>query len=105
METEKRRKKIAAVVNGTQTPKKSNSSKAKKSVIGSSSTWKDEQSDLFRVKIKDCVDGSGKGKMIPEKWFYFGDVNRYQQGNRLCLFWLVDGSAGYPVVDSTGRFG
>lgn len=85
MEPRKRRKK-AAVVDGTQTPRKPSSSKAKKSVIGSCSTWTAEQLDLLLVKTEDCVDGSGKGKMIPEKWFDFGDVNRYQQGNELCLF-------------------
>jgi len=90
METEKRQKKKAAVsaVNGTQTPKKPSSSKAKQSVIGSSSTWKEEQLELFRVQMEDCVDGSGKGKMIPEKWFDFGGLRGYQEGiNPRPRFW------------------
>jgi hypothetical protein len=87
MEAENQQKKRAAVMKGTNTPKKP-SQKPKRSVIGSSSTWKEEQLDLFKVKLKD-VDA--RGTMIPEKWFDFSGLEKYQQSNNpMGLFcWLT----------------
>ena len=44
-------------------------------VIGSSSTWKEEQLDRFKVDVgvKEVKE------MIPEKWFEFSPIPRYQE--------------------------
>ena len=82
MEGEKRQKRKAAMVDGTNTPKKKNR-KLEKAVIGSSSTWKEEQLDLFKVILRDAVSVT---EMIPRKWFEFGGLDRYQAGiNCVCV--------------------
>jgi hypothetical protein len=59
-------------------------SKAKdpdKPLIGSSSTWRNDQLDLFQVE-QGVLDVR---RMIPEKWFDFGQINGYQSGTSLLL--------------------
>jgi len=76
MEAEKRQKKKAAVVTGgASTPKKR--VKAKETIIGSSSTWTEEQLYLFRVTSKEVASAK---EMIPEKWFDFSSIDKYQAG-------------------------
>jgi hypothetical protein len=45
-------------------------------VIGSSSTWKEEQ--LYRFKVHQGV--AEAKTLVPEKWFKFGKMERYQRG-------------------------
>jgi hypothetical protein len=72
----KQRKK--AKLEGVITPKKP--TKPERFVIGSSSTWKDEQ--LNRHKV--IQGGASDPKIfIPEKWFDFGDLERYQSRTTL----------------------
>jgi hypothetical protein len=52
-------------------------SKAKdpaKPLIGSSSTWRNDQLDLFQVE-QGVLDVR---RIIPEKWFDFGQLDNYQ---------------------------
>ena len=73
MAGEKKQKKRAKLA-GPNTPKKTR--RPDNPVIGSSSTWKDEQLDLFKV-IAGEVDVK---EMIPEKWFDYGTLQNYQSG-------------------------
>lgn len=94
MAGEKQHKKKAAVVDGTTTPKKKNQ-KAKRAVIGSSSTWKEEQLELYNVKQQDAMSAK---ELIPEKWFDFMELkNEYQAGITSCV--LTDGSVGDTFVN------
>jgi hypothetical protein len=49
---------------------------AEKPLIGSSSTWRNDQLDLFKVQQR-VLDVR---RMIPEKWFDFGQLDNYQSG-------------------------
>lgn len=56
-------------------------SKAKeveKPLIGSSSTWNNDQLDQFVVE-QGVLDVR---RMIPEKWFDFGQIENYQSGTK-----------------------
>jgi len=46
-------------------------------VIGSSSTWRQEQLDRFLVEQRPL----DVKEMIPEKWFEFGQLENYQSSN------------------------
>lgn len=45
-------------------------------LIGSSSTWRNDQLDRFMVEQR-VLDVR---RMIPEKWFDFGRIDKYQSG-------------------------
>ena len=47
-------------------------------VIGSSSTWRKEQLDRFLVK-QGVLEMK---RMIPAKWFEFGQLEHYQSGSK-----------------------
>lgn len=74
MEGEERQKarRKKAMGSGISTPKKR---RPERPVIGSGSTWTEDQLDLFRVEVKGGVDVKA---MIPEKWFDFGSLDNYQ---------------------------
>jgi len=72
MAGEKRQKKQAKLV-GASTPKRTQ--RTEKPIIGSSSTWNDDQLDLFKVMVAGDVDVR---RMIPEKWFDYGTLENYQ---------------------------
>ena len=72
MAGEKRQKKQAKLA-GASTPKRTQ--RPEKPVIGSSSTWNDDQLDLFKVTEAEEVDIK---RMIPEKWFDYGTLENYQ---------------------------
>jgi hypothetical protein len=73
MAGDKKQKKRANLA-GPNTPKKTR--RPENPIIGSSSTWKDEQLDLFKVGAGE-VDVK---EMIPEKWFDYGTLQNYQSG-------------------------
>jgi hypothetical protein len=52
-----------------------------KPMIGSSSTWRQDELDLFEVRISSEADAK---KLIPEKWFDFSSLEDYQAG-KICL--------------------
>jgi hypothetical protein len=58
-----------------QTPKKQKA--PERPVIGSSSTWKEEELERFNVRRGAAVDVKN---LIPEKWFQFDNLERYQSG-------------------------
>ena len=72
MAGERKQQKRAKV--GTTTPKKTTTPEVP--VIGSGSTWKEEQLDLYKVSV---IEADVK-QMIPEKWFDFGDLENFQNG-------------------------
>jgi len=72
MAGEKRQKKQAKLA-GASTPKRTQ--RPETPVIGSSSTWNDDQLDLFKVTEAEEVDIK---RMIPEKWFDYGTLENYQ---------------------------
>src|SRR2546421_12616491 len=74
MDAEKRQKTRAAVTGGMRTTKKP--IRKAKSIIGSSSTWKEDELFFFKVKVEDVIPKD----VIPEKWFDFGRLNGYQEG-------------------------
>jgi hypothetical protein len=81
MEAEKQQQKKAAV-GGTSTPTKPKT-KPDPKVIGSSSTWKDDELELFRVSLRDAASPK---EIIPEKWFDFSRLKGYQEGiHNLCF--------------------
>jgi hypothetical protein len=63
-----------------ETPKRVR--RPEKTIIGSSSTWKQKELDKFRVIVqeRDVRD------MIPEKWFDFGGLEHHQSSNPVTLF-------------------
>ena len=67
-----------------------------KAVIGSSSTWKEEQLELFRVTLSDPTSAK---EMIPDKWFEFSGLADYQAGITSCV--LTDCSSGRTSIDPT----
>lgn len=74
MEEEKKQQKKATVA-GMSTPKKR---KPERPLIGSGSTWKEEQLELFKVEVtKEAKDATS---LIPEKWFEYGNLEDYQSG-------------------------
>ena len=75
MESEKRQKK-KGVMGGATTPQKKKTRRLEKPVIGSSSTWKEEQLDLYKVVAREAVVQD----MIPAKWFEFSRLAEYQAG-------------------------
>ena len=60
------------MVSGITTLKKS---KMETPVIRSSSTWNGDQLDMFKVHPAEDVDAKA---MIPEKWFDFSGLERYE---------------------------
>jgi len=48
-------------------------------VVGSSSTWTQEELDLFHVRVERDVDVR---EMIPEKFFDFSTLKNYHAGRR-----------------------
>jgi hypothetical protein len=75
MEGEKTQQKRATVT-GATTPKKRN---PERPLIGSGSTWKEEQLVLFNVDVnKEATDAK---RLIPEKWFEYGSLEDYQSSN------------------------
>lgn len=88
MEAEKRQKKKAIVdaTSSTSTPQKKKTRRPEKLVIGSSSTWKEEQLELYRVVARD---GIAREEMIPEKWFEFSGLEEYRFGTHIC--WVIFG--------------
>ena len=95
MEGDSRQKKKAAVVDGMNTPKRKNR-RLERAVIGSSSTWKEEQLELFRATLSDPTSAK---EMIPEKWFEFSGLKDYQAGITSCV--LTDCSSGRTSIDPT----
>ena len=67
-----------------RTPKKGK--RPEKPIIGSSSTWKEEQLERFKVQVGADLQVS---EMIPEKWFDFGTLEHYQSGNMSVLKALI----------------
>ena len=51
--------------------------------IGSSSTWNQDELDLFRVAVQGDVDVR---EMIPERFFDFGAVTNYGAGTSPLVF-------------------
>lgn len=78
MAGERKRK---VMLNRTKTPKKLK--KPDKPLIGSSSTWNEDQLDLFNVKVGTKV--SEAKSLIPKQWFEFGNLEHYQSGNSYTL--------------------
>ena len=72
MEMEKKHKKR---LEGVETPKKIK--KPVRHVIGSSSTWKEEELDKFKVQVEEVA----VKEMIPEKWFNFDGLDHYTSRN------------------------
>jgi hypothetical protein len=66
---------MRAKTTGPRTPKRR---KARdKTIIGSSSTWKEEELDRFKV---DRVGNCDVKDMISEKWFDFSDLEGLESG-------------------------
>lgn len=82
MRREKRQQKRAKVA-GTSTPKKSNPPKPE---IGSSSTWNHDELETFKVHPAKEVEVKD---IVPEKWFDFGNVTRYQSSISSLFFQLI----------------
>jgi hypothetical protein len=59
---------------GMGTPKKVK--RPQRHVIGSSSTWKEDELEKFKVQVKEVA----VKEMIPEKWFNFDGLDHYQSG-------------------------
>ena len=59
-----------------RTPKRSNV--PTRPVIGSSSTWKEEELEQFKVQRMGNRDVK---EMIPEKWFDFRGLTRFKTSN------------------------
>jgi hypothetical protein len=55
-----------------------------KMYIGSSSTWRQEQLDHFKVRIRNNVIAQ---EMVPVKWFDFKSLDRYNES--YCAFIYV----------------
>src|SRR5271154_1602246 len=72
-------KKQKARLREVRTPRKLKT--PERHVVGSSSTWKDEELERLKVQVRE-VDVK---QVIPEKWFEFGDLKYYQSGMRLAL--------------------
>jgi hypothetical protein len=72
MEGEKRQQKKAPVT-ATSTPRKRETPQIP--VIGSGSTWGEDELDMFKVIVEGDVDVK---QMIPEKWFDFGGLEHYR---------------------------
>jgi hypothetical protein len=64
-----------------RTPRKAN--KPERPVIGSSSTWKEEELETFKVQAGREVDAT---EIIPQKWLEFGNLNHYQSGEQVLSF-------------------
>ena len=65
-----------ARLKGPNTPKKPKM--PSRPVVGSSSTWKQDELDLFKVQVAAKVTEANS--LIPKKWFDFGGLQRYQDG-------------------------
>ena len=70
------RKKSKRMATAPRTPKKPKV--REKPIIGSSSTWKEEELEQFKVRRAGNVDAK---EMIPEKWFDFSGLERLQASN------------------------
>ena len=53
-----------------------------KPMIGSSSTWRQDELDRFEVRMGSEVDAK---KIVPEKWFDFSSLEEYNTGRRLVI--------------------
>ena len=53
-------------------------------VVGSSSTWTQEELDLFHVRVERDVDVR---EMIPEKFFDFSTLKNYHAGTAVVTIW------------------
>ena len=65
-----------------RTPKKPKA--PERHLIGSSSTWNEDQLELLIVRQGGQVDPKA---LVPEKWFEFADLERYQSGIYILLFY------------------
>ena|SRR5579859_1766221 len=74
-EKRQKRKRKQAKLSGASTPKRRKLPELP--VIGSGSTWKEEQLDMFKVQVVGDVDAK---QMIPENWFEFGKLKNFQVG-------------------------
>jgi hypothetical protein len=64
-------------------PKKTKQKEEKIPIIGSSCTWGDAELDCFSVRVRTNVDVR---KLIPEKFFEFGHLQRYKECILFFLF-------------------
>ena len=92
------KQKKKAMLKAPRTPKKEN--RPEKFVIGSSSTWKNEQLERFEVQIGGQV---GVKEMIPEKWFDFRGLEHYQSGLLIFVCDTLTYSALSARLHSTRR--
>ena len=92
------KQKKQAILNAPKTPKKEKM--PERFVIGSSSSWTDEQLERFDVRIEPAVRVN---QMIPEKWFDFRGLEHYQSGLliRRCVALML--SARSTRLHSTRR--
>ena len=75
MEGEKRQQKRATVTDAN-TPRKPETPQIP--VIGSGSTWGEDELDMFKVTVEGNMDVK---QMIPEKWFDFGGLEHYRESS------------------------
>jgi hypothetical protein len=92
----KQAQKQKAQVNQPQTPSKPRV--PERPLIGSSSTWRNEQLDTFMVR-QGVLEVK---EMIPDKWFDFGRLEEYQRGSQPFPN-LVNCSAQSTHFTTTGR--
>ena len=71
-EGEKRQQKRVTVT-GFNTPRKQEAPQIP--IIGSGSTWGEDEVDMFKVIVEGGVDAK---QMIPEKWFDFEGLEHYR---------------------------
>jgi hypothetical protein len=69
------KQKKRAQVGGVTTPKKR---RPERPLIGSGSTWKEEQLEVFKVHVVN--EAMDPRRLIPGKWFDYGNLERYQSG-------------------------
>ena len=67
-------------------------------VIGSSSAWKEEELEKYKVQVGGEADVK---KLIPEKWFEFGGLKHYQSG--MCCALVSNSSARSVDLHYYGR--
>jgi len=64
-----------------RTPRKPN--KPERPIIGSSSTWREEELEMFKVQVGREVDVT---EIIPNKWLAFGGLKQYESGEQILFF-------------------
>jgi hypothetical protein len=57
--------------------------KPERPIIGSSSTWREEELETFKVQVGREVDVT---EIIPNMWLEFGDLNHYESGEQILFF-------------------